>query len=206
MKNKYLLSFFQLKCCEDILEVSGSIQNRDKEITEAMAIVKQLKKIVLKEKSKRVFTIYDLCAGNALTSLISVFLLPVRKAVAIDLRERSRDWYCVERFGYRQQSIYDIDVNSIEENSIIVSVHPRSRLAEKVVNIYNNSKACHLVLMPCCIGDVTKIRPPKFIVSKIGKYLSWSWYLLSMCVGKTRMLEDKNVISPKNAIVVASKI
>ena len=97
--NKYLNHFLSLKCSSDVLEVVNPLGNKAaKEITESMAVIKHIKRIAIAEKHK--YGLLDLCAGNALTSVLAVHLLPIKGAIAVDKRVRNRKWDMVKRFKY----------------------------------------------------------------------------------------------------------
>ena len=71
--NKYVKEFFDLNCHPEIMDIVMPIQNFEKEITESMAVIRQLRNLTLKRKHYH-YRIYDFCAGNALTSVIASFL------------------------------------------------------------------------------------------------------------------------------------
>ncbi len=103
--NKYLEQFLSLNCSGDVLNACLPINNPSKEITEAMAMIRQIKPIVLANKMR--FALIDLCAGNALTSIIAVHLLPIKGALAIDLKPVQRPHReNVKRFVYLKGDIY----------------------------------------------------------------------------------------------------
>lgn len=203
----YLSKFYKLKASMDILDILLPISNLNKEITEAWAIVKRLQRIVLKEPGK--YTIYDICAGNALISTIAAFLLPAKQVVAIDILPRNRRWGKIRNFTYLIDDIYKIGPTFFEKDSIIVANHPCGELSNYIVELYNKSRATHLILMPCCIGNINSehntIRYNKVLTSKLGKYLLWCMQLSHECKGKGLMIEDTDVISPKNCLIVAKK-
>jgi len=201
--NKYVSEFLSLKCSADVLKVCNPLGKKtQKEITESIGIIKRLKPLVIKHPMK--YTLYDFCAGNALTSIIAIYLLPIKSAIAIDIRKRERDWDKVNRFTYKFEDIYKFDISKIEENSIIISVHACSDLSEKIIDIYNKSKATYLILMPCCIGKLNN-KFPQIFRTKLGKYTLWCWHLMEKCKGKNIMREDKNILSPKNIIIISKK-
>src|SRR3990167_7276029 len=105
--NKYLEEFLSLNCAGDVLNVVSPVTRFEKEITEAMAIVKQVKKIVFADRSKDYIVVY-LCAGNALASVIIAHLLPVLKVIAIDKKARQRNWSSVRKFAYINGDIFNI--------------------------------------------------------------------------------------------------
>lgn len=211
--NKYVNEFFDLTCYPDILDILNPISNRKKEITESMAVIKYLRRLALKNPEKRYF-LYDFCAGNALTSTIASFLFKNFHSYAIDKAVRDRDWEKINRFMYLRSNIneekwsYIIHQNRViypMTDFIILGVHPCRELAKKVIEIYNESGADHLILMPCCTGGQYKFSLPQVIKEKVGDYLTWCVYLLNLVEGKKRMIVDENILSPKNALIIANR-
>lgn len=199
----YLDEFLSMKCCGDILNVLNPVQGLKKEISESMAVIKRLRKVLIKNPNK--YILYDLCAGNALASVTATHLFKTKHTYAVDIKKRDRKWENIREFTYINKNIHDDDMcNKIKSNSIIISVHPCSELASRVVEIYNQSRADFLVLMSCCEGSVD-INVPQIIRDKIGKYLIWSWNLASMCKGRVNMVIDDKCLSPKNCLIIAKK-
>jgi len=214
--NKYINEFFELTCMPDILDILNPISGRKKEITESMAVVKHIRKIVFKHKNQN--TLFDFCAGNALTSTISSFLFPNLNSYAIDKQIRVREWNLIRNFKYIQSNIKTenwsyilhelgaiYNVHPARSNFIIIGVHPCGNLAQRIIEIYNKSKADHLILMPCCSGQKYKYSLPDAIREKVGNYLTWCVYLLDLVEGKKRLIIDESVLSPKNALIIASR-
>jgi hypothetical protein len=200
--NPYVMKFVRLESALDILEATSPLGNKPmKEVSESIGILEKLRKIVLKEPNK--YTLYDICAGNALTSVIAAFLLPIDQAIAIDKNPRERKWDLVKDFSYDIKNIRKLEPNYFEKDSIIISVHPCRDLAERVIELYNESEASHLILMPCCVGNIDK-RHQFAIKALKDKYLAWTFQLADY-VGGGAISIDKKVISPKNSIIVAHK-
>lgn len=198
---KYLGKFLRLDCCGDILNIVTPMSHAPKEITESMAIIERLRGEVLHNPMK--YQILDLCAGNALTSLISVFLLPVYFACAVDKKKRNRDYSKARGFEYVELDIFDDKIcDYINANTIIISIHPCRGMAVRVVEIYNNSPARSLYLMPCCIGKY-KIPAKQFLCENLGMYQAWCYSLASLCNGSIEI--DENCISERNAVISAHK-
>ncbi len=59
--------------------------------------------------------------------------------------------------------------------------------------------------MPCCTGQRYKYSLPDAIRQKVGDYLTWCVYLLDLVEGKKRLIIDESVLSPKNALIIASR-
>ena len=206
---KHIQKFLYLKAAGDIINACFPILNSEKEITETMAIIQHLRKIILDDEKNK-YTIYDFCAGNALTSVTSAFLLPIKKAIAFDIKERERRWHLVNKFEYRQKDdgdIYKFNINEIDENSIIIGIHPCCDLSKKIIEIYNNSKAKYLILMPCCYGQINPgfTYSDDFLKRMGGEFNLWCIELVSLCKGKKLVTLDKGCLSEKNIIIKAKK-
>ena len=199
---QYLNSFFDLRCSMDVLKATGPVKNLPKEITESMGILKILKSIIL--KTDRKFNMIDLCAGNSLTSVLAAHMYPNLKCIAMDKKERLKAQFnLVRNFSFVMCDIFKFPL-SVSKSTIIISVHPCKRLAVECINVFNNSDACHLIIMPCCGGQVTDQRH-QFLKSKLGAYFAWTYALSDMCVGKVSIRQDNNILSPKNLIIHARK-
>lgn len=197
--NPYLAQFHKLRCRGDVLNVVNPIGNAAaKEITESMAIIKRIKPIALAKPMQN--RLWDLCAGNALTSVLAVHLLPIQSAVAVDLRERKRNWGSAKRFEYVQADIHELTTTAFCSIDIIISVHPCGGLAERVIELYMRSAARHLIMMPCCHGSFKK---NQFLIENLGTYATWCLHLAGLCGGN--LAKDENCLSPKNIVVTASK-
>ena len=147
--NKYVNMFLGLRCSGDVLNAVSKLNDASKEITESMAIIQRLKSIVLSEPMK--YTIVDLCAGNALTSVLSVHMLPVKEAYAVDRKKRKGNYDKAQRFTYIERDINDIAFNYTEgKHIILIAVHP-CKTANNIIDIFNqNQNIKHLIMMPCC--------------------------------------------------------
>lgn len=201
MMQSYVDKFLSLKCSGDVLNVVSPVINIEKEISESMALIKHIKQIVLCDQKWK-YNIIDLCAGNALTSVLASYLLPINFSLAIDKKPRERNWTKANNFAYLTQSItedFDIDGIGIDKNSIIISSHP-CKLARTITEIYNKSEAKALVILPCCTGPLKRVYP-NFFKEKIGNYLRWC-YDLSLDVNGTCFL-DNRCTSPMNCVVTA---
>jgi hypothetical protein len=213
--NKYINEFFDLTCYPDILDILNPISGRKKEITESMAVIRQIRTIVLKNPNKN-YILYDLCAGNALTSTLASFLFKNIESFAVDKRVRDRDWSQIERFNYLKSNIKKdnwVSLIGLQRSQhihipcgvIIIGVHCCGELAKEIINIYNVSLSNHLIIMPCCTGGKYKYSIPQAIQQKIGNYLTWSMYLLDLVEGQKRLIVDDSILSPKNALIIANR-
>jgi len=202
---KYVDYFLKLKCSSYVLSIVNPISaGPAKEISEAVTIIKRLREETLKEPMK--YNVLELCAGNPLPSILSVFCQPVDYAVAVDKRIIERKWEEVRRFKYLKMDIYNDDIFSlINDNTIMISSHCCSSLAKRIIDIYNNSVARSLYMIPCCIGKMIPADFPQkeFLKEEIGKYKTWAVYLSMLCNGK--LDQDNYCLSPANVLIRAKK-
>lgn len=212
--NEYLSRFLKLRCCGDILNIVCPVSSGiEKEISEAFSIITNVKPIVLGEKDK--YKILDLCCGNPLGSILSAFLLPIKEVIAVDKKEVKRNYELIRKFQYIEGDIYNDSIfDLIDEDTIIMAIHPCRELAKRIIEIYNESKANYLFLMPCCEGDYSKLKNSRFLAENLsgvdhplektsGNYLTWVYYLSTLC--DCRIVIDKKCASPKNAIIIGKK-
>jgi len=203
--NKYIKEFTDLYCHEDILENLLPIQNIEKEVTEAMAMIRRLRPYSLRQS--KTYTLMDFCSGNSLLPAISAFLLKFNNNFAFDKTPRQRDWANISKFAHVELDIYSpiFDQLCSARHIIMTSIHPCGKLAERVIDIFNNSNAEVLFLMPCCSGK-TNVDVPQLFKEKLGNYLLWVWHLTGRIKNSNVSIQiDNNCISPKNAIIRATK-
>jgi len=198
----YVDEFLSMRCCGDVLNVCNPIgKNARKEITETMTLIKRVKPLTLHDKNK--YNIIDLCAGNALTSVLAVHLLPITYALAFDKIERNREWDRVRKFNYFFGDIYnEMDLialkSVINSDTIIVSSHPCGELSRQIINIYKQSKAKALFILPCCYGKLRR-KYPQELFTKMGQ--DWVWcYDLAQDIN-AKMTKDNRCISPRNILL-----
>lgn len=203
---QYINEFLGLKCVADVMASVGSLgKNAAKEITESMAVIKRARSIFLDSTYTTPITVYDLCAGNALTSVLISFLFKVDHVYAIDKKPRERRWELINSFTYLTKDINNIDEESVEKDSLIIAVHPCSKLATHVCTLYNKSAAKYLIMLPCCVGSMPDIgsRYPHIVREKVSKYTLWSLCLAEKVNGNVH--EDKKCLSPANHVITATK-
>lgn len=195
--NRYINEFLSLRCAGDVLNCyPGGLNKGAKEISESMAIINAMRYLV--NASPMQYTLYDIGAGNALTSLIAVHLLPIKRAIAIDRKPRKLDTRRVERFFYIAADAFS-EVQIEHHPAIIISVHPCKALAERVVEIYRESRSNLLFIMPCCVGKLKGV--PENLISRDGRYKAWCWKLAIMADGM--FYEDGYCNSACNQVVFA---
>lgn len=211
-ESEYVNRFLNLRCSGDVLNATGKLgKHSEKEITEAMAIIRVIKPLTLSKPMH--YKLIDFCSGNCLIPILAVHLLPIKESIAIDIRPAKKKYNMVNRFHYRKISLYDDIFDDVtypiifKDDYIITSCHACGSLAERVVEIYNKQlNFKHLALMPCCIGKHEKIKLPEVFGKKMGKYLEWCHALYSIVeADKKGAIEDSRCLSPCNCIIKASK-
>jgi hypothetical protein len=212
--NKYVEEFTALNCSRDIKELLPNIHNYEKEVTEAYAVYRRLKPYTLSAPGTKI--VYDFCAGNLLSGVLSIFRLPVKRVVGIDIRPigtRKDSIAKIENYDYIQADIMKSDfynfiqnhpLHKITKDTIITSVHPCQKLAERIIDIWNDSESQTLILMPCCEG-VSTFKNHEWLKTHIGSALTWVYHLSLRVEGKTSIVTDKYCLSARNTIIVANK-
>lgn len=205
IKPSYLNRFLKLKCSGDIINILAPISGAEKEITESWAILRKIKPLVLADPNK--YSIVDYCAGNALTSVMAAFILPITKAVSVDIKLRDRNWSSIKKFKYIQGDIYAPEGSVFEDgwsDVIMVSSHP-CKHAIRVIDIFNMSNAKALCLIPCC-HDSYSLPMQRFLRERMDNYDCWSYYLGSLIKNaKVTIQTDSNIKSPKNNVIYAQR-
>ena len=194
---KLIDEFLHLKCSGDVLNAAGPMRQAAKEISESMSLLWQIKSTILREPMK--YHIVDLCAGNALTSITAVHLLPIISATAIDIKPRARVSHLeVKRFRYVQGDIYDdLLWMGFPRPFIVVSAHPCGELARVIVVKASEER---FAVMPCCLPKRMPDSPTeKFITGKLGKYTAWAFCLARLSGGE--VTEARQCLSPARLVV-----
>lgn len=202
--SRYLDHFLKLNCAPDVLATVGNLGNKpEKEITEAMGVIKKLKQFVIKKPDT--YQIVDLCSGNALVPVIAAHLFPIKKAYAIDKKPRERNWERTNNFEYLEKDIEQIPAILFEDPAILTAVRCCGSLAEKVIDIFNEIDAIKiLIMMPCCIGSLNS-GLLQFLKKEVSNDIAWVTKLAMKCEGKVSISKDNHVLSPKNYILTARK-
>ena len=202
--NKHVDEFLSLRCAPDVLAATSKSGKTAKEISEAMGLYKRFRnKLISKPMT---FDVVEFCAGNALPSLLAVFIGAARFANPVDRKQRKGRWSRVHRLNYMEGNIYDEEWESLDSSALIVANHACGKLANRAIEIFNKSNASSLYLMPCCQGRRDEQRY-NWLKPQIGQYRIWCLTLSNLIQGaKVKMHEDENILSPCNVIIEAHKI
>jgi hypothetical protein len=193
--------FLKLKCSTDVLNAVYPLTRPRKEISESMAIIQKIKGLILKYPGR--FNIIDLCAGNALTSIIAAHLLSITDAKAVDVRVNPRDLTGVKKFTYCNLDILN-QIKSFGVNSIVISSHP-CKLATKIIELYNLSKSPAICIIPCCFGE-WDLPNRHFLQNFAPNYDLWSYYLSTLIKdSEVRVVKDHRILSPCNDVIYAER-
>jgi hypothetical protein len=205
---KYLSSFLNLKCASDVIRIASPVNHYDKEISEAMGIIHRLKPIALKEPDKYIHI--DLCSGNALSAVISAFLLPFQHVYAVDKECRKRSWDQILHFNYiRSNIVADDGIASLIKASpcpvIVTATHACSKLAYSIIDLYKSlDNAKHLIMMPCCTHSLVSFNVTEQAMRGMSKDFVWTLNLAALLQGST-VTRDPGIDSPCNFIITHSK-
>lgn len=211
--NRYLRQFLQMKCAGDVINSVAPVQKFDKEITEAMAIRQELRKIVLSRPME--FNVVDICAGNCLAGILSVFSLPVKACVSVDNRDRHRQGFKdVKRWHYMKEDIYKPMNFFGGEPTILVACHACGDLAERIINLYEEQEGVKgLVMIPCCVAPGFSHKKtmefPAYMIDKMSAYEAWGFHLVNklnkLNLGTVKAKVDNGITSPANIVITATR-
>jgi len=209
--NRYLRQFLQFKCAGDVINAVSPVQKFYKEITEAMAVRQELRKIVLPKPME--YNVVDICAGNCLAGILSVFTLPVKACISVDNKDRHRQGFKdVKRWKFQKDDIFKPWTFIDADPTILVACHACGDLADRIINVYEEQDCIKgLVLIPCCVAPGFSQRKtlefPAFLNDKLTPYEAWCFHLVnrlnSMNLGPVKAKIDKWIDSPANIVITA---
>ena len=199
--NPLLEHFLNLRCAGDVLNAVSPINNPSKEITESMALWKWLRPHALEQPDY--WSVLDLCAGNALTSILAVHSLPIREAFAIDKTPRERPGHkFVRRFHYLEWNIHNGFAPPDTRHWLVIASHPCGTLAERVLTIGRDMNAPTAALTCCRSSGKLPILARNIISLFPGqrdRYAAWSLALANQFDAKIRFV--RSVLSPCNILI-----
>ena len=205
----YVVQFKALKCATDVVEAAEPVNHFYKEISEAMAIRRQLQKLVLgKNRMAPITTVYDLCAGNGLVGILAAFTLPVVSAISVDIVPRVRKGFAsVSKWEYWCRDIMTWEANAMSDD-IIVSSHPCRELAHRIIEQFLESEARALIMIPCChLPKAWKLGLRLLDQRGLSHYDRWCMELAEHLEydSDVKLFEDDGILSPANNVIVATR-
>ena len=149
---------------------------RLKEFYETKDVYKKAIPHILKQLNlDRFHTIYDFCGSHGFNIPYAIARNSAKYGVAVDIHpskasKRLWSYYprIAARMSYRQEDIYQNKYN-LEDNSLVMAVHPCRGLAFRVCDIGIKNKL-PVIISPCCIG---KIDPFFAAFNNIKQYDKW---------------------------------
>ena len=148
-----------------------------KEFYETVDVFKKGTLYTLKRQSMDRFdTIYDFCASHGFNVPYTLSRDKAKYGTAIDIspsKASRRLWSYYSRLSarmeYRQENIYETEYN-LNDNSLVLAVHPCRNLAKRVVDISIDNNL-PIVISPCCIGKQSESLISKF--NDVPLYTRW---------------------------------
>lgn len=200
----------------------------DKEVTEAIAVLKHVRKLVYQYPNA---AILEVGSGRGLLTAMLAELYPNKKIIAVD-KNKLLNTSVYDHYKDRV-TFYNLDVHSEaftdilrrEKEIIVVGVHLCYGLSISFVNLYNDFDSVKAsVLVPCCMKprmipeefrkqfsylkriyvDLPGLKRVRMSHDQI-RYLQWCLYLCSLYIYPVKYYFDKNILSPKNCIIVSRK-
>ena len=131
---------------------------------------------ILKELNiSRFHTVYDFCASHGFNIPYILARNKAKYGTAIDIRpsKASRHLWSYyprlsARMTYRQEDIYRTKYE-LEDNSLVLAIHPCSNLATRTCEIAIENNA-PIAISPCCVG---KIDPFFRLFEDVNRYDKW---------------------------------
>lgn len=197
-------NFLKLRCAQDVLDAVRPLNKEVKEVSEAMAATNCLRWTTM--HPSRMFNLLDLCAGNAVGSVLAAHRFVFSSVTAIDKKpvRMAQKTSRVQRFNYVKMDIFSNDIYSyISSRTILIAIHACSDKAKRITEIWNKSDARFLVMIPCCVGKWSMSTKP-FLLKKLGPYLSWCLHLAGEVNGSLTV--DEKMVTPCNGIIRASHV
>ena len=164
---------------------------------------------ILKELNiSRFHTVYDICSSHGFNIVYILARNKAKYGTAIDIRpskasRRLWSYYprLSARMNYRQENIYETEYK-LEDNSLVLAIHPCRNLCNIVVNIAIKN-SLPIVVSPCCIGKQKNSLVSKF--NDISPYTRW-------CINVAEPLQDagynihvkqiRRSVTPVNNIII----
>ena len=151
---------------------------KNKEYWETKDVCDKSVSHILKQVNlSRFHTVYDFCSSHGFNIPYIISRNRAKYGIAHDIRPSksskalwSRYPRIAARMEYRQENIYTTKYN-LEDNSLVMAIHPCRNLAHRVVEIAVENDA-PIVVSPCCIGSMKNSWISKFS-DNIKPYTRW---------------------------------
>jgi hypothetical protein len=137
---------------------------------------KTIPHILKKLHISRFHTVHDFCAGHGANCPYIVSRNKAKFAIAHNIHaplSSERLWRRYPRIAgrltYKEEDIYTTEYN-LEDNSLVLAIHPCSNLAHRVVEIAIENRA-PVVVSPCCVGKRKNSLISKF--DNVPRYTQW---------------------------------
>ena len=148
-----------------------------KEYYETADVYKKSIPYILKKLNlSRFHTIHDFCAGHGANIPYAIARNKAKYGVAHNIfapKSSRKLWSryprIAARMTYKIEDIYQTEYN-LEDNSLVLSIHPCRNLAHRAVEIAIDNNA-PIVISPCCIGKKKNSLINKF--DNISPYTRW---------------------------------
>ena len=196
--NQYVEHFLKLNCAGDVLNSVSPMKRPEQHITEAMAILKRLRPIVLAEPNK--FKIVEVTSGNGLASVVALHLFPIVSATIFSTKAPNRLIERVKNLTYYNRRFkYDTDKDLVDKNTIIImSGCILSQDAEIVDAYLENESSGQFIAIP---ENGHFVEEDHLINKCMGKYAATCMHIRNILGGK--MTQDRYILGPRNIVIVA---
>ena len=218
MANKYIqhfksLALYRLFQEEPKLAKLLDHPSFNKEITEAMAINSQVRKFIYKYGKD--VTLIDVGSGKGFLTLLLASLYPSTEVIAIDnnILLNKEQYTYFDNVTFIRASIFHDEMEEIlktHDKVVMAGSHLCKDLAVRFIELYNNNyNIMASVLMPCCIGHIPRaVRYKYTLINKElgnnrGNYITWCMYLASLYKEPVRYKVDREVLSPRNVLLIS---
>jgi hypothetical protein len=209
MKNTMYYSLKELNSDRNARYLKSSHVKR-KELYETTITLDKSIKIIKKHYSiDRLHTIYDFCSGHTFNGLYAVSREYAKFAVVFDKRFPRSSYHLApyytkrHRVEYREEDIHKTDYSNLNENSLVLSIHPCRGLAYKVTDIAIQNRL-PIVIVPCCECN----SPHSSSLNDINIIDRYTKHCLNIIIHlekndyKVRTKTIKSHITPKNNIII----
>jgi len=213
--NKYLKQYTEsgiLNLLEYYLPIKKIFERKkaNKEITEAFAVINILNREIKYQQKDKEIAIFDLGCGKGYFSMLSSWIFSYTELFACDYNTNMDighfDFF--SNVTYEQINLFDTKIinfiNELDYDEIIlVGIHSCKQLAIRNIELFNQTKAQKLILIPCCELK----NPYKRQIYGIGNhYDAWSLYLFNQILTEHKIIKkDLTILSPKNNVIYAYK-